>query len=123
MWRLITKFSVLKAFVLPAVSVALVAGLGFTHYWMYSTGKTAERTVQELRMAQALHRAAAEAEAIREHDIEILMGARDRGNRIIERIRTIQIEVPTPDCSDLGPEWLREFNRAIAIANDPADVP
>lgn len=122
MWRLLSKLSLIKTFAIPVVTIALVGGLGFTHYWTYSKGKTAERTVQELRMAQSLRRAAEQAQKIRDEDINVLMGAKERETRIVERIRTIQIEVPTPDCSDLGPEWLREFNRAIAIANS-TDIP
>ena len=81
------------------------------------TGKSAERQVQELRTAQALLRAAAEAERIREHDLLLAMEARDRETRIIERIRTVHVDVPAADCRDLGPDWVREYNRAIEAAN------
>lgn len=117
LWSVFTKFSFLKAIGFPLVFFALVAGLGFTHYWTYSQGKTAERAVQELRLAQALRRAAEQAQEIRDQDIQVLMGAKERETRIVERIRTVQVDVPTPDCSDLGTEWMREFNRALAIAN------
>ncbi len=101
----------------PLVVVTLVVSLGSSHLLAYRQGKTAERTVQELRTAQALQRAAREAERIRDQDLAILTGARDRETILRERIREVRIDVPTPDCRDLGADWLRAANQAIAAAH------
>ncbi len=66
---------------------------------------------------------AIEAQKIRDQDIEIMMGARDRETKIIERIRTVNVSVPTPDCTDLGAEWVREYNKAISAATDSRELP
>ena len=107
----------IKKWVGPAIVVAVFVFAGSMWVWGYSTGKSAERQVQELRTTQALLRAAQEAERIREHDLKLVMEARDRETTIIERIRTVDVHVPTPDCVDLGDEWLHEYNDVIEAAN------
>ena len=109
--------SIAGRWLLPALMALVVVGIGAGWWHGYSTGKGAERQVQELRTAKALLRAAAEAERIREHDLLLVMEARDRETQIIERIRTVRVDVPAADCRDLGADWVREYNRAIAAAN------
>ena len=111
MWLLIKKW------IGPAIVVAVVVLAGSMWVWGYSTGKSAERQVQELRTTQALLRAAQEAERIREHDLKLVMEARDRETTIIERIRNVPVTVPTPGCADLGDEWLRQYNDVIEAIN------
>lgn len=101
---------------------SIVLGLGGSHYWAYSKGKTAERTVAELRMFDALRKQAEESERIRDEDIQIMLTLQGQETRIIERIREVRVDVPTPDCSDLGAEWMREYNRAIAATSDTTDT-
>jgi hypothetical protein len=93
-------------------------GLGGSHYWAYNKGKVAERTVVELRMYDALRKQAAESERIRDEDIQIMLSREGEEKRIVERIREVRVNVPTPECTDLGPEWLREYNRAISATTD-----
>jgi hypothetical protein len=115
------KWTLLRAFagrwLAPALLALAVVTIGGSWLHGYTTGKSAERQVQELRTAQALLRAAAEAERIREHDLLLVMEARDRETRIVERIRTVRVDVPAADCVDLGRDWVREYNRAIETAN------
>lgn len=85
-------------------------------------GTSQERTKQELKRLDILVRVAQEAERIREHDIKLIMEARERETQIIERIRTVNVAVPTPDCTDLGDEWVREYNRAISAATDSREL-
>lgn len=110
LWKIVP---VIKKF-LPFI---LVVAVGFLWWHGYNTGKTVESQAQELRTAQVLLRAAQEAERIREHDLKLVMEAREIETRIIERIRTVDVHVPTPDCIDLGDGWLREYNRVIEAAN------
>lgn len=106
----------LKPLLLPLSVTILVASLGASHLWAYRQGKQAERTVQEARTTQALLRAAHEAERIRDQDLALLTGARDRETILRERIREVRIDVPTPDCRDLGTDWLHAANQAIAAS-------
>jgi hypothetical protein len=117
------NLSVLKLAVSKFVPYIVIFVFGATLMFGYFYGKNVERQVQELRTAQSLLRAAEEAERIREHDIKLIMEARDRETKIIERIRTVNVHVPTPDCSDLGVEWVREYNKAISAATDSRELP
>lgn len=116
---LLAKFGIsfLTKWLLPIAIGVAVVGLGSSHLWMYQSGKKAERQAQELRLAQSLLRAAVEAERIRSQDISFLMESRDREIQIIREIRTVRVDVPTPECVDLGPDWVREANKAIAASN------
>ena len=107
-----------KAWAVPLLSLLLVAGVIGIWWHGYSTGKSAERQVQELRTTQALLRAAREAERIREHDLKLAFEARDRETRIIREVREIRVDVPAADCRSLGPDWVREYNRALAVGSD-----
>lgn len=73
--------------------------------------------VQDIDKARAVLRAVEQSEKIRRQDFEILMEARDREIIVTEKLNTVYVDVPTPDCVDLGDDWLREFNRAINAAN------
>lgn len=106
----------------PAIVVAVVVLAGSMWVWGYSTGKGVERQVQELRTTQALLRAAQEAERIREHDLKLVMEARDRETTIVERIRNVPVNVPTPECTTLGDEWLQQYNDVIEAINSRESV-
>jgi hypothetical protein len=108
-----------KPLLFPLVVVTLVASLGSSHLLAYRQGRIAERAVQEMHTAAALQRAALEAERIRDQDLAILTGARDRETVLRERIREVRIDVPSPDCRDLGPDWLHAANEAIAATHSP----
>jgi hypothetical protein len=101
----------------PLLITAAIAGLSASHVWAFYSGKKAERQVQEIKTAQALIRAASEAERIREHDLELAMGVRDREIRIVERIREVRVDVPTPNCERLGSDWVLEANKAVSAAS------
>jgi hypothetical protein len=105
----------IKKWVVPAIVVVLV---GSAWWHGHSTCKSAE----ELRTAQVLLRAAQEAERIREHDLKLVMEARDRETTIVERIRNVPITVPTPECTTLGDEWLQQYNDVIEAINSRESV-
>lgn len=109
---------IVKRYATTLLSGLLVAGVIAIWWHGYTTGKTSERQVQDLRTAQALLRAATEAERIREHDLLLAFEARDREQTIIERVRTIRVDVPATDCRALGADWVREYNRALAVGAD-----
>ena len=105
-----------------ALAVGLIVAIAASHGSLYLQGRLAERHVQEQRRVEALRRAAEEAERIRDQDLAILMGARDRETVFHERIREVRIDVPTPDCRDLGADWLQQANQALTASHsrDPA---
>ena len=103
---------------LPAGLALAVVAAGGSWWHGYSTGKGAERQTQDLHTAQALLRAATEAERIREHDLKLAFEARDRETRIIREVREIRVDVPATDCRHLGDDWVREYNRALAVGAD-----
>jgi hypothetical protein len=88
--------------------------LVFSHYYMYSQGKTAERIVQELRSYEQLQKALTEAEEIRKRDVELMMRSRKVETVVVEKIRT---EIVHSECTDVGDEWLQFYNSAIENAN------
>ena len=107
-----------KPWLLPTAALLVDAAAGGSWWHGYQTGKSAERQVQELRTAQALLRQAAEAERIREHDLKLAFEARDRETQIIREVREIRVDVPATDCRALGADWVREYNRALAVGAD-----
>lgn len=114
--------SIVKKWLLPAGITILVVAFGASNWFSYHQGKDGAEQAQELRTAKTLLRVAREAEAIREHDLKLVMGARDRETTIIERIRTVEVNVPTPDCTDLGDEWLQQYNSVIETINSRKHV-
>jgi hypothetical protein len=116
------KWLLLKKWVGPALGVAVIVIFSGLWFHGYSTGKSSERQVQELRTAEILLRAAQEAERIREHDLKLVMEARDRETTIVERIRNVPINIPTPECTTLGDEWLQQYNDVIEAINTRESV-
>jgi hypothetical protein len=104
--------ALLKAAAGATLSVALLAA-SFALGARYEAGEQAK--VRET----VLQREIARMEAIWEEDRRLLLEA-----RIVERqVQTVYREiyreaetVATPDCADLGPEWLGLYNRAIEAA-------
>ncbi len=107
-----------KRFLGPSLVLLAVAALGGSYWYGHRTGTISEREAQELRTAQTLLRAAREAERIREHDLRLAFEARDRETRIIREVREIKVDVPAADCRSLGDDWVREYNRALAVGAD-----
>lgn len=105
--------------VFPWLMVAFFIATFSTGYYL---GGEAEQQVQELRTSKILLRAAQEAERIREHDIKLIMEARDRETTIVERIRNVPVNVPTPECTTLGDEWLQQYNDVIETINSRKHV-
>jgi precorrin-2 methylase len=82
-------------------------------YSVYAFGRSIERKDQDIVRLEALQRMAEESQKIRDQDIMIMMEATQNETRIIERIRTDRVQVVTPDCSDLGDDWVREANKIM----------
>ena len=105
--------SVLKKWLIPAGVSLLIVTFAVSNWFSYNQGRQA----QELQTAKTLLRVAREAEAIREHDLKLVMEARDRETTIVERIRNVPVNVPTPECTTLGDDWLQQYNNVIEAIN------
>jgi len=93
--------------------LALVSILFTAIYSVFAYGKSVERKDQEIIRLEQLRKMAEEAQRIRDQDIRLMMEGIQGETRIIERIRTERIEVVTPDCTDLGVDWVREANKIM----------
>ena len=109
--------SILKKWLIPAGVSLLIVAFGASNWFSYNQGKDNVRQAQELQTAKTLLRVAREAEAIREHDLKLVMEARDRETTIVERIRNVPVNVPTPECTTLGDDWLQQYNNVIEAIN------
>ena len=99
-------------------AIILVITLIVTHFGAYMYGKRVERNYQEQRIEAALQELKKEAERIQREETRIIEERQQSEQKVVERIREIQIDVPTPQCIDLDDDWLREYNRAISAATD-----
>jgi hypothetical protein len=93
-------------FVLISIVISMI-------YSVFAYGKSVERKDQEIIRLEQLRKMAEEAQRIRDQDIRLMMEGIQGETRIIERIRTERIEVVTPDCIDLGVDWVREANKIM----------
>jgi hypothetical protein len=114
-WSLL--LSTLRRYMMPILIGVALAVLTASHGWAYSQGKQTERIKQEKQHLQAMLRAVEQANAIRDEDIRLLMESGYRETVIREVVRTVRVDVPASDCRDLGNDWVREANKAIAAAS------
>lgn len=97
----------------PAAVLLLVAVLGGSWWHGHRTGVQDQKDAYELQHLRTLQALAAEAQKIRDQDMEILMGAVNRETTIRETIREIRVPVATPDCTALGADWVRQANQIM----------
>jgi len=100
---------------LPFVLIGLVSVLSVTHYMAYSKGKANQKYIEELTEAKNIITAL-------ENDIKILIASRERTPKIVERIKNIYVEVPTPNCDDLGNDWVFVANEIFSTGSGSVDA-
>jgi len=105
-----------KAKFLPIVAVGLIMALGTSHLFMYQKGKENERVAAAERIIAALEEQRKNIERIHKQEMALVENQFRTEQIIVERIREVEIFVDTPMCEDLGPGWLREYNRAVDAA-------
>jgi hypothetical protein len=88
----------LKKYVIPAATVALIAALTASHWWAYRTGKIAERTMQETRIAQVREQARIRQEALAD---ELEQARAHRQIVVRDRIRYVDRAVDSTGCADV----------------------
>jgi len=108
----------MKKFLIPA-GIGLVAALSFSHYWMYQKGKETERYASMQQIIEVLEEQKQHLEKVHEKEMNILRERHESEKRILEKASEINIDVDTPECVDLGTDWLFEYNRAIQSPKDP----
>lgn len=121
----------MKIYAYVAVVLALIGFSYWAHGKIYDSGYTdAVAEMQE----QAIERQNEAIEAARA-EWELTAAAAEREivieERIVEVIREVEREIPTvverivevtPECADLGPDFLGVFNAAISASNNRADT-
>ena len=105
-----------KAKLLPFAAVAFITALGASHFFMYQKGKENERVAAAERIILALEEQRKNIERIHKQEMALVESQFRTEQIIVERIREVEVFVDTPMCEDLGPDWLREYNRAIDAA-------
>jgi hypothetical protein len=98
---------------IPKVNILLLALFTVGFVTAFGSGKFHEQRSQELRFYKQLQNAVVEMERQRAEDIEIIMAGTNREPNLRETIREIRVPVATPDCTDLGAEWVRNANKIV----------
>lgn len=80
----------------------------------FKIGVIYEERNQKIDYLERFKDAVSQMEEQRAHDIELMMTGTARKPEIRETIREIRVAVPTPDCSELGPDWMRIANEILA---------
>lgn len=105
------------------IAGALVLLLALTHGLAWVQGGRAVQAEADRARLAAVSRAIAQADAIRAEDAAVLATRAVERTQTREVIRYVQRAAPvvsTPDCADLGPEWVSLFNAAVHAANGDA---
>jgi len=97
----------------PTAVLLLAAALGGSWWHGQKTGIQKQKDAYELQHLRTLQALAAEAQRIRDQDMEIMMGAVHRETTIRETLREIRVPVATPECTALGAEWVRQANEIM----------
>jgi hypothetical protein len=120
----------LKIWAYVALAATLIGAASFAYSRVYRAGYNAAIIVQQQiaikRQNVAIVEARLEWEATAAAaEVEIRIE-----ERIVERIRVVEREIPvvverivevTPECNDLGPEFLRVYNDAIRASHNRDD--
>jgi hypothetical protein len=121
MWGFLAGFS--GKYLISGLIISVVGLLLVSHGWTYRHGVKFAQQECTVEKAEALLKFAEESERIRLEDIEIALAGVQREKEIEVVVRTIRVDVPTPECRDLGDDWLREANRALSAAGARASTP
>jgi hypothetical protein len=112
-----------------ALALAVMGFAKWAHSSIYQQGFDAARIEIQNRAIEQQNVAIAAARAAWEADQEAAGIQIVVEERIVERIKIVREEIPvvverivelTPECSDLGPDFLGLFNDAIIAANSGA---
>ncbi len=120
----------MKLYVIAGLAVALMLFAYWAHGKVYDSGYADAVTEQQTLAIEQQNKAIAQARI----EWEITAGVGEREivieERIVERIREVEREIPviverivelTPECADLGPDFLGLFNAAISASNSGDD--
>ena len=107
-----------KKFLIPG-AIGIVFLLSFSHIWMYQKGKEAQKISSMEQTIEALEAQRSHLETIHSIEIEQITSRYEKENQIIQESMDIDINVDTPECSDLGDDWLLQYNSAIQPTENP----
>jgi len=88
----------IKKYLLPVLLALAVSALTASHWWAYRTGKTAERVMQEVRIAQVREAARVRQEALAD---ELEQARAHRQIVVRDRIRYVDRVVDPAGCADV----------------------
>lgn len=120
----------MKFYVIAGLAVAGMLFAYWAHGKVYDSGYSDATAEQQKLAIEQQNKAIAQARI----EWEITAGVGEREivieERIVERIREVEREIPviverivelTPECADLGPDFLGLFNAAISASNSGDD--
>lgn len=120
----------MKLYVIAGLAIAGMLFVYWAHGKVYDSGY-ADATAEQQKLAIEQQNEAI-AQARIEWEITAEAGEREIviEERIVEKIRVVEREIPkiverivevTPECADLGPDFLSVFNAAISASNSGED--
>jgi hypothetical protein len=101
----------------PLLGAAVAGGLLVL---TFSFGVSYEKSRQQGHFLRQLQSMVEESRRIRDQDLEIIMGSRDRETIVRERVREVRVPVVTPDCDRLGRDWVSQANRIMGAGSGGA---
>jgi hypothetical protein len=120
----------MKLYVIAGLAIALMLFAYWAHGKVYDSGYSDAVTEQQKLAIEQQNEAIAQARV--EWELTAAAGEREIiiEERIVEKIRVVEREIPvivekivelTPECADLGPDFLGLFNAAISASNSGED--
>lgn len=102
---------------IPIALIGIPAVLGGTWLIAYQKGLAEGKYAAQLDQAEAVNQALADQQqrmrALHRRDLQIVTASALREQEIRRNVIAIETPVATPDCVDLGPEWLRAYAEGV----------
>lgn len=118
-----TKIKTFKSVFIAAAVIAVVGLLAWLFDERYDAGYRAATLEVEQQTLAAVNEAVQTARAEWLASEKVAMDAAEKETEIIEVIRHVYRDIPTVEvsdqCTDLGPDFLSVFNRAIEAGSRP----
>lgn len=120
----------MKLYVIAGLAIALMLFAYWAHGKVYDSGYADATAAQQKLAIEEQNKAIEQARV--EWELTAAAGEREIiiEERIVEKIRVVEREIPTvverivevtPECADLGPDFLGLFNAAISASNSGED--
>jgi|2_EtaG_2_1085320.scaffolds.fasta_scaffold10747_2 uncharacterized membrane protein len=114
----------IKQIAIAAVVIVILGAMGASYKFTYNAGWNGAVLEHQDLATEAQNRAIEAARREWEITAEAARQTIEDESSITEEIRNVDREIPgvnTPDCVDLGADFLRVFNAAVSASNDGKD--